>query len=238
MIGDVRVRGLSGGEMKRTSIAVELVTNPKILFIDEPTSGLDSFTAYKIVKLLIDFLDKGKTVVCTIHQPSSKMFKLFPSLLLLMDGHTIYHGPAGESMDYFKKLGFVAPKYSNPADYYLKEFYVPFVRTEKDERKIEYLNDSYDMQIKDRLLIQGEAIDCNELSEQDLYESMIRVSWFFEFWILLKRAFYNVFYQPLIIKYKILGYTVVALFCLSLFWRLGNDPEGVRSKLGAMLFML
>jgi ABC-type multidrug transport system ATPase subunit len=68
-----------------------MITDPLVLLLDEPTSGLDSFNAYKIVKLLQDFArKKGKTIISTIHQPSSKAFGLFDQLILMMDGYTIY----------------------------------------------------------------------------------------------------------------------------------------------------
>ncbi|WAQ93831.1 WHITE-like protein [Mya arenaria] len=78
MIGDPgRLKGISGGEMRRLSFASEFLTNPPLLFCDEPTSGLDSFMAEKIVQTLKGMADKGKTIVCTIHQPSSEVFALF-----------------------------------------------------------------------------------------------------------------------------------------------------------------
>lgn len=61
------MKGLSGGEKKRTAIGVEMITNPKIILLDEPTSGLDSFTAVKIVQLLKQFSRQGKIVIATIH---------------------------------------------------------------------------------------------------------------------------------------------------------------------------
>jgi ABC-type multidrug transport system ATPase subunit len=67
-IGSVLKKTISGGERKRTSIGVELITDPLILLLDEPTSGLDSFNAYKIVRLLHRFAKKGgKTIISTIH---------------------------------------------------------------------------------------------------------------------------------------------------------------------------
>ena len=86
-IGNHLMKGLSGGERKRTAIAVEMITDPKILFLDEPTSGLDSFNAHKIVKLLISQARRGKNIIATIHQPSSNTFALFDKLILLMEGH-------------------------------------------------------------------------------------------------------------------------------------------------------
>jgi ABC-type multidrug transport system ATPase subunit len=105
LVGNERIKGLSGGERKRTSIGVELITNPSILFLDEPTSGLDSFNAEKIVKLLVRQARTGKTIISTIHQPNSSTFKQFDRLLLMMEGHTIYQGGANESVDYFNDLG-------------------------------------------------------------------------------------------------------------------------------------
>lgn len=80
------MKGLSGGERKRTSIGYELITNPNLLLLDEPTSGLDSTTALQIVKLLKHEAKKGMTIVCTIHQPSSDIYSQFDRLMMLSDG--------------------------------------------------------------------------------------------------------------------------------------------------------
>lgn len=82
---------LSGGERKRTSIGVELVSDPALIMLDEPTSGLDSFKARSICKLLHDLArKKGKTIVSTIHQPSSEAFYYFDRLILMADGYTVF----------------------------------------------------------------------------------------------------------------------------------------------------
>ena len=70
-IGDTRIRGVSGGEKKRTSIGLELLINPSIIFLDEPTTGLDSTTSLNLVRFLNKLAKKGRTVISTIHQPSS-----------------------------------------------------------------------------------------------------------------------------------------------------------------------
>lgn len=69
--------GISGGEKKRLAFASEVLTNPSLLFCDEPTSGLDSFMAENVVNTLRAMASRGKTVVCTIHQPSSQVYALF-----------------------------------------------------------------------------------------------------------------------------------------------------------------
>ena len=69
------MRGMSGGEMKRTAIGVELITDPSVILLDEPTSGLDSFNALKVVKILKRQAQLGKVIIATIHQPNSDAFK-------------------------------------------------------------------------------------------------------------------------------------------------------------------
>ena len=76
-IGNVFMKGCSGGERKRIAIGVELIFNPSVIFLDEPTSGLDSFTAKIIVKILDQQAALGKIVIATIHQPSSDTYALF-----------------------------------------------------------------------------------------------------------------------------------------------------------------
>lgn len=73
-IGSTMKKGISGGERKRTSIGIELITDPSIIFLDEPTTGLDSTTALQVVQLLRNLANEGRTVVSTIHQPSSEVF--------------------------------------------------------------------------------------------------------------------------------------------------------------------
>ena len=102
IVGSVLKKTISGGERKRTAIAVELITNPQLVLLDEPTSGLDAFTATKICKVLQKLArEKGKTIISTIHQPSSQSFALFDRLILMADGHIVYQGPAVESANYF-----------------------------------------------------------------------------------------------------------------------------------------
>ena len=95
IVGSVLKKTISGGERKRTAIGVELITNPQMVLLDEPTSGLDAFTAIKICRILQTLArEKGKTIISTIHQPSSQSFALFDRLILMADGHIVYQGPA------------------------------------------------------------------------------------------------------------------------------------------------
>ncbi|KAD0020788.1 hypothetical protein E3N88_44914 [Mikania micrantha] len=120
MIGNSFVRGVSGGERKRVSIGNEIIINPSLLFLDEPTSGLDSTTALRIIELLQDIAEAEKTVITTIHQPSSRLFHKFDKLILLgRGGRLLYFGKASEAMEYFSSIGCSPLISMNPAEFLL-----------------------------------------------------------------------------------------------------------------------
>jgi len=118
-IGGPLIKGVSGGERKRTSIGVELITDPNLIFLDEPTTGLDSFTATSVIETLRDLALTGRTVISTIHQPNSDIFEMFDRLMLMAMGKIIYFNEARLSVDYFAGIGYKCPELSNPADYFM-----------------------------------------------------------------------------------------------------------------------
>ncbi|KAJ0021279.1 hypothetical protein Pint_31023 [Pistacia integerrima] len=120
VIGNWHLRGISGGEKKRLSIALEILTRPQLLFLDEPTSGLDSASAFFAVKILKNLAHDGRTVISAIHQPSSEVFALFDDLFLLSGGETIYFGEAKMASKFFAEAGFPCPTRRNPSDHFLR----------------------------------------------------------------------------------------------------------------------
>ncbi|KAL5069150.1 hypothetical protein RYX36_020037 [Vicia faba] len=97
LVGLPGIDGLSTEQRKRLTIAVELVANPSIIFMDEPTSGLDARAAAIVMRTVRNTADTGRTVVCTIHQPSIDIFESFDELLLMKrGGQIIYSGPLGQ----------------------------------------------------------------------------------------------------------------------------------------------
>ncbi|KAK9076051.1 hypothetical protein SSX86_004383 [Deinandra increscens subsp. villosa] len=116
MIGGPLFRGISGGEKKRVSIGQEMLINPSLLLLDEPTSGLDSTTAQRILTTIKRLASGGRTVVTTIHQPSSRLYHMFDKLVLLSEGSPIYYGPASTAVEYFSSIGFSTSITLNPAD--------------------------------------------------------------------------------------------------------------------------
>lgn len=120
-MGGELLKGISGGERKRTSIAFEMISDPAVLTLDEPTSGLDSLTSFIIVRHLKKVASQeGKTVLMTIHQPNSEIYELFDNLILMVEGRFIYQGSAKNAPDYFgRNFGLHCPEFANPADYFM-----------------------------------------------------------------------------------------------------------------------
>ncbi|KAK7148160.1 hypothetical protein R3I93_012470 [Phoxinus phoxinus] len=118
-IGTMFLRGVSGGEKKRCSIGMELITAPSLLFLDEPTTGLDANTANSIMELLQKLSKKGKTIIFSIHQPRYSIFRQFDHLTLMNKGEIIYAGAADKAITYFEDLGYKCEPFNNPADFFL-----------------------------------------------------------------------------------------------------------------------
>ncbi|XP_020221349.1 ABC transporter G family member 11 [Cajanus cajan] len=120
VIGNWHLRGISGGEKRRVSIALEILMRPRLLFLDEPTSGLDSASAFFVTQTLRALARDGRTVIASIHQPSSEVFELFDQLYLLSSGKTVYFGQASEAYEFFAQAGFPCPALRNPSDHFLR----------------------------------------------------------------------------------------------------------------------
>ncbi|XP_031372942.1 ABC transporter G family member 11-like isoform X1 [Punica granatum] len=120
VIGNWHLRGISGGEKRRVSIALEILMRPRLLFLDEPTSGLDSASAFFVTQTLRGLSRDGRTVVASIHQPSSEVFELFDRLCLLSGGKNVYFGKASDAYEFFAQAGFPCPALRNPSDHFLR----------------------------------------------------------------------------------------------------------------------
>ncbi|KAF9211925.1 hypothetical protein BGZ59_007441 [Podila verticillata] len=123
--GSGGIRGISGGERRRVSAAIQLLTNPKILLCDEVTSGLDAFSSYEVMKSLTKLaISSQKTIVISAHQPRSEIFKLLSEsdgqMVLLSRGDVVYSGPVHSALPWLESVGVGScPTGVNPFDYFL-----------------------------------------------------------------------------------------------------------------------
>ncbi|CAG2194902.1 ABCG2 [Mytilus edulis] len=225
-VGNELCRGISGGERKRTNIGMELIISPHVLFLDEPTTGLDANTAHSVMQLLKSLSKNGTTVVFSIHQPRFSIFKLFDSLMLLSLGECVYHGPARESLDYFRSIGYIIEEHNNPPDFFLDVINGATVNI-KDKNigdvhqtivssfRKSKLNSRMQNLMKPILYQYRQALDTNTLkiSPKVDYKTNFVKQWF-----------------VLIIFGLIVG---------AIYWRMERDCEsGIQNRVGAFFFIL
>lgn len=161
-VGSATVKGISGGEKRRVSIAIQLLGRPKILFLDEPTSGLDVATSKSILTLLHELAEQGTTIILTIHQPSKEMFWQFDSMVLLArGGFVVYNGDVDVMPRYFDKLGHPCPQNVNFADHVLDT--VSKRSTESKEESLARVNFMIQNWKKEGQISEKEALMLNEI---------------------------------------------------------------------------
>ncbi|CAO1322623.1 unnamed protein product [Diamesa serratosioi] len=114
---DTLGNSLSGGELKRLSIALELLNNPPVLFLDEPTTGLDDMSSSQCIELLRRIAHGGRTVICSIHTPSAKIFAMFDHVYIMANAQCVYQGKGDYIVPYLDSLGLSCPTTYNPADF-------------------------------------------------------------------------------------------------------------------------
>lgn len=118
MVGNEYIRGVSGGERKRVSLAEFMAGQSPVQFWDQPTRGLDSKTAVELARLMRREADsKGRTVVATMYQAGNGIYDEFDKVLVLAEGRVIYYGYRASGRQYFEDMGFVCPNGANIADF-------------------------------------------------------------------------------------------------------------------------
>lgn len=232
IVGSEFKKGISGGEKRRTTIAVQILTDPKVLFLDEPTSGLDAFTASSIIEVLRGLAKEGRTLVLTIHQTRSDLFKYFDSITLLAQGGSlIYTGEGSKMLPYFASLGFTCPRTTNPADFALDTISVNLqsaAREANTRQKVDSMIVSWTEREKLEHMMNDSLAHAAELSSFERKMTSTRKA----LPVLMRRSFVNFKRNKNAViarTSQVFSYgAILALF----FSPLGNDLASVNARLG------
>jgi ABC-type multidrug transport system ATPase subunit len=234
LIGNDLIKGISGGEKRRVSIAVQILTEPRILLLDEPLSGLDAFTALSIMDVLRGLANEGRTLIVTIHQPRSDLFKHFGNLLLLArGGHPVYAGRAENMLSHFASQGYNCPQHVNPADFALDLITVDLQHESREaasRAKVRKLIESWTTDMFP-VVRTGSIITPAELG------SMARTptSFMAAFPILVRRATKNFFRQPDLLVARIMQVVGLGIVLALFFAPLKNDYFAIQNRLGFLV---
>ncbi|XP_039466396.1 broad substrate specificity ATP-binding cassette transporter ABCG2-like [Oreochromis aureus] len=260
-VGTQLIRGISGGERKRTNIGMELIIDPPVLFLDEPTTGLDASTANSVLLLLKRMANSGRTIILSIHQPRYTIYRLFDSLTLLVNGHQVYHGPARSALEYFSDIGYTCEPHNNPADFFLDVINGDSTavalnsgKTEdpdlepdsesmsKSRRGIEeklveeYRNGQHFKETKAELerIVQGKKVVTTTPFRTITYTT----GFFTQFRWVLKRTFRNLILNPQTSIAQVAVTVFLALVVGALFFNVQDDSSGIQNRTGALFFVV
>nr|DAD41064.1 TPA_asm: hypothetical protein HUJ06_015387 [Nelumbo nucifera] len=244
-IGGWGHKGISGGQKRRVSICIEILTRPKLLFLDEPTSGLDSAASYHVMNRIVGLArHHGRTVIASIHQPSSEVFELFHNLCLLSSGKTVYFGPASEATEFFAVNGFPCPSLRNPSDHYLRTINKDFdtdIEQGLDGQKIAteavinilvqaYKSSHTSQQVNTRVA---------ELSkrEGEILEKGSQASFLTQSLVLTKRSFVNMYRDLGYYWLRLAIYIALCLCVGTIFHDIGSSFGSIQAR-GSMLMFV
>uniref|UniRef100_A0A0K8WJ67 ATP-binding cassette sub-family G member 1 n=1 Tax=Bactrocera latifrons TaxID=174628 RepID=A0A0K8WJ67_BACLA len=258
------VRNLSGGERKRLSIAIELVTNPPIMFFDEPTSGLDSVSSLQIINYLKQLALDGRIIVCVIHQPSSKLMKLFDDVIVMSRGNMVYSGPKADMIPTFEKAGFTFPEYYNPADFALEvssEEHNEQILNLIESNKIRYCgtythpNEDETDAIDENTKILNNSnnhttIDVPSHSDTESRRSAhercrfttirpeAKVGIYRQMVILTRRSLRTMSRNLIAVQLRVVVHVIVAALVGAVFWDIGNDGARTLTNISCIFFII
>nr|QNH67904.1 ATP-binding cassette transporter subfamily G-like protein 5 [Brachionus rotundiformis] len=234
-VGD-KLKGLS----EKPSINFKkIVNNPSLLFCDEPTSGLDSSMAQTLVESMRRLADQGKTVICTIHQPSSQIFEMFDTLILLAEGRLAYLGPNSLAPDYFSGLGYPVPYLYNPADHYIQTLAVSPQDRENSLYRVNMIADQFEKnELYYRMNYEIQLTESQPMNEDDNDAPKYNSTYSSQFGWLLWRQLKMDLRNPLATKVVAMQTIIVAVFLGLIFLRLEKNEIGVQNRTGALFIIL
>lgn len=224
IIGNSRRKGVSGGERKRVSIAVELLSRPKLVFLDEPTSGLDSTTSLAVCEALKSFTVQGEcTIICTIHQPQPKIFDLFDNVILMKQGDIVYQGPTTKLDRFLDGLGLPLPADAAMADHLLN-----VISPNQGHEEI------VDRAVRGKHIV---PVDLSLGQEKGFFDSTGPRAWTTQFQILLQRNFHQYIRNSDLIFMNFMVTVVLAVFIGSgLYYQMGTGQASLSLRTSSLFF--
>uniref|UniRef100_A0A8C1CE72 ATP-binding cassette, sub-family G (WHITE), member 2c n=1 Tax=Cyprinus carpio carpio TaxID=630221 RepID=A0A8C1CE72_CYPCA len=252
-IGTMFLRGVSGGEKKRCSIGMELITAPSLLFLDEPTTGLDANTANSIMELLQKLSKKGKTVIFSIHQPRYSIFSQFDHLTLINKGEITYAGAANRAISYFEDLGYKCEPFNNPADFFLdvtNGTVLPQIHNNKSEKcsnsdemvendnplAVIYRKSPNFLNVKDRLTHISDALD-PEVTKGDRVG--YATPFYYQLMLVSGRTIRNILRNPQTSYAQLFLNIFFGILVGLIYYQIPHTlPEALQNRTGAFFFLV
>ncbi|KAJ5773581.1 hypothetical protein N7457_008477 [Penicillium paradoxum] len=234
LIGSNLIKGISGGEKRRVTIAIQILTDPKVLLLDEPTSGLDAFTAMSIIELLHSLAAEGRTLILTLHQSRSDLFTHFSQVLLLArGGYPVYAGPGSHMLAHFAEQGHECPRTTNPADFVLDLITIDLQQADRElftRERVQNLishwqNSPLEMGLGRQTSQIATPAELGSLKRQML---PFRVT----FPLVLHRSVINFWRQPPLVMARTAQIPGIAIIMALFFAPLKNDYAAVQSRMG------
>ncbi|OXA56819.1 protein white isoform X2 [Folsomia candida] len=239
-----RVKGISGGEMKRLAFASEVLTDCQLWFCDEVTSGLDSYMASNVIELLKEMASKGKTIICTIHQPSSEVYAMFDRVLLMAEGRSAFLGDAKEAVEFFKLQGYPCPPNYNPADFFIQTLAIQSGIEEECLKNVRQICNSFDSSDTARAIktsveeIPPQNVEFFEMQAAMKSRSPYKASWVAQFRAVLWRSWMSMIKEPMVIRVRLIQTLVIALILGAIYFGQELDQKGVMNLNGALFLFL
>ncbi|KAF5272448.1 hypothetical protein FQR65_LT04916 [Abscondita terminalis] len=216
---------LSGGEKKRLSVALELINNPPVIFLDEPTTGLDDLSSSQCISLLKILAEGGRTVICSIHSPSARLFSQFDNAYIVSSGQCMFQGYGQEVIPFLSEIGLTCPKHYNPAD-----FVIDVASGEYGNEYLEKMSLAIDNgrnTIFCKPLVDDVQIfdECDEQITNDPNFSPYNYdcSIWYQFKILFRRFLIQTFRDSNFLIFKTVLYAVLGLILGSFYLNMGQD---------------
>ncbi|CAH8386956.1 unnamed protein product [Eruca vesicaria subsp. sativa] len=240
-VGDAKVRGISGGEKKRLSLACELIASPSVIFADEPTTGLDAFQAEQVMETLRKLAQDGHTVICSIHQPRGSVYAKFDDVVLLTEGALVYAGPAGnEPLTYFGNFGFLCPEHVNPAEFLADLISVDYSSSDSvysSQKRVHALVDAFSQRSSSILYATPLGVKQETKNSMRPRRNAIverKDGWWRQFFLLLKRAWMQASRDGPTNKVRARMSVASALIFGSVFWRMGKSQTSIQDRMGLL----